>query len=91
MPHLTFRFAILFTIAAALPAHGAASTITAQARVLDNQAGAGAARAAEDAIGDGPAAQMLDDGLVQIRREVGMVGVETGATSERITIEFVAN
>jgi hypothetical protein len=88
MPHLIFRFAILFTIAAALPAHGAAGTITVQARVLDTQAGAGAARAAAEAIGDGPAAQMLEDGLVQVRREVGM---EAGATSERITIEFVAN
>ena len=88
MPHLIFRFAILFTIAAALPAHGAAGTITIQARVLDTQAGAGAARAAVEAIGNGPAAQLLADGLVQVRREVGM---ESGATRERITIEFVAN
>jgi hypothetical protein len=91
MSHLIFRFAILFTIAAALPAHGAEGQITIQARVLDTQAGAGAACAAEEAIGDGPAAQLLSDGLVQVRREVGMVGVESGATSERITIEFVAN
>jgi len=88
MPHQILRFAMLFTIAAALPAHGAAGTITVQARVLDTQAGAGAARAAEDAIGGGPDVQMLDDGLVQVRREVGM---QSGATSERITIEFVAN
>jgi hypothetical protein len=88
MPHLTLRLAILFAIASALPAHGAAGTITVQARVLDTHAGAGAARAAEAAVGSGPAAQMLEDGLVQVRREVGM---QSGATNERITIEFVAN
>jgi len=85
MPHLIFRFAILFTIAATLPAHGAAGTITIQARVLDTEAGAGAARVAQEAIGDGPATQILSDGLVQVLRD-------TNATAgERITIEFVAN
>jgi len=77
MRHLTL-FALLLTSA---PALAAEATITVRACVLDTQAGADAARVARS-MDSGPTAQLLHDGLVQVRHE---------AASDQITIEFVAN
>jgi len=82
------QLTLLLAVLTASPTFAAEGTITVRACVLDTEAGTGAAHAAEAAIGNGPALQILSDGLVQVRHELSL---ESSAAGECVTVEFVAN